>query len=776
MKNKNYTVVGMHCASCANTIERALNKNEEIDAKVNLATEKVNVSFNEKKYDFTKLKKIVQDAGYDILEDISEEEKVALYDDKIKNKEKKLKISIISAIPLLYISMGHMMGFYLPDIINPSVNPFNFAISQLILTIPIVYAGNEFFIQGFKQLLKRSPNMDSLVGVGSAAAIIYSIYVTYLIVADPSQGHHYAMELYYESAAVIITLILLGNLIEIKTKGKTSSAIKKLMDLQPKKVKLLKNGEEIETDIEHIKANDIVVSYPGDKIPVDGIIVNGTTSIDESMITGESIPVDKNVNDKVIAGSINKQGNIQIKTTEVGNNTVLSQIIQLVENAQGSKAPISRMADIVTGYFFPIVITIAILTGVFWYIGTKDIGTAMTFFISVLIIACPCSLGLATPTSIMVGTGKGAENGILIKSGEALETASKIDTVVFDKTGTITVGKPSLTDFILLNDNFEETDEIVLENIVLKKSDLLYLVGKVEKKSEHPLARAIVEGAKSTEGNLNFGEVKEFKSITGYGITGDIDLVNENDAINLNVQIGNRKLMNKINVDLNKIEDIYEKLSIEGKTPMFVALNGKLAGIVAVSDTVKESSRHAIERLNKMGITTIMLTGDNENTAKAIAKITGIKEVIAEVLPNEKADKIKKLQEKSKFVSMVGDGINDAPALAQSNIGIAIGNGTDIAIESADIVLIKSDLQDVSKAIELSKATIINIKENIFWAFIYNIIGIPIATGIFYALFNGIRLNPMVAALAMSFSSVSVVLNALRLQKFSPSTFARAKK
>lgn len=739
MKNSTFNVTGMSCASCARTVENALNKNEDIKASVNIATEKVNIEYDENKYNFEKIKKIVENSGYGLVEILSEEEKMQMYEDKIKSLRNKLILAAVFAIPLMYISMGHMMGIHLPDIVNPKKNAAIYSIVQLLLTIPVVYAGKDFFIHGFKNLVRKSPTMDSLIAMGASAAIIYSLYATYMtITVDPE----YHMNLYFESAGTIITLILLGKLLEARTKGQTSSAIKKLIGLQPKKAKIIENGAEKEVLIENIKVGDIIVVKPGEKIAVDGKIVNGNTSVDESMITGESIPVSKNPGDKVIGGSINKNGSIQFEATEIGKDTVLSQIIKLVEEAQGSKAPISRMADIVAGYFVPIVIAIATVTGIIWFISGSGLTAALTFFISVLVIACPCALGLATPTSIMVGTGKGAENGILIKSGEALETAHKIKTVVLDKTGTITKGKPVLTDLKVYN-NFDG-------------NEILQLAASAENNSEHPLAEAIVNGAK--ERNVEFKQYDKFRAMPGYGIRVTID--------DKEIQIGNRKLMASRKISTEAAEKDYEILSNEGKTPMFISVNNELAGLIAVADVVKETSKGAIERMHKLGLKVIMLTGDNEKTAKYIAKEVGIDSVIAEILPFQKSEEVKKLQEAGEFVAMVGDGINDSPALAQANVGIAIGSGTDVAIESADIVLIRNDLNDVAGAIALSKATITNIKENLFWAFFYNVIGIPFAAGIFYAFFNGPKLDPMIAAFAMSLSSVSVLMNALRLKFF----------
>ena len=739
MAEKNYTVTGMSCASCANAVEKALNKNNDINASVNFATEKLNIEYDEKKYNFDKIRKIVESAGYGLAEDMTEDKKVELYQEKITSLKNRLILAVIFVVPLLYISMGHMLGAVLPEFLNPKVNPLNFALAQFVLTLPIIYAGRDFFLHGFKNLVRKSPTMDSLIAIGATAAVLYGIYATFRIVTVDPEAH---MDLYYETAGTIITLILFGKLLEAKTKGQTSSAIKKLIGLQPKKAKIIENGAEKEVLIENLKVGDIVIVKPGEKIAVDGRIVEGATSIDESMLTGESLPVSKKVGDKVVGGSINKNGSIRFEATEIGKNTVLSQIIKLVEEAQGSKAPISRMADIVSAYFVPIVIGIAIITGIAWFLSGSGLVTALSFFIAVLVIACPCALGLATPTSIMVGTGKGAENGILIKSGEALETAHKIKTVVFDKTGTITKGKPVLTDLIAYGKYNE--------------NELLKIAASVENDSEHPLAEAIVNKAK--ERNIEIKPYEKFRAMPGYGIRAIFE--------GKEVQIGNRKLMEnrKINVEISQKD--YDILLNEGKTPMYISIDNELAGLVAVADVIKETSKEAIEKLKKMGIKTIMLTGDNEKTAKFIAKQVGIDDVISEVLPYQKSQKVKELQEKDEFVAMVGDGINDSPALAQANVGIAIGNGTDVAIESADIVLIRNDLRDVAGAIALSKATIANIKENLFWALFYNVLGIPFAAGIFYAFFNGPKLDPMIAAFAMSFSSVSVLGNALRLKFF----------
>nr|WP_330390749.1 copper-translocating P-type ATPase [Caminicella sporogenes] len=630
-----------------------------------------------------------------------------------------------------------MIGLPIPKIINPEFYPLNFALVQIILTIPVVIAGNKFYIIGFKSLFKGSPNMDSLIAVGTSAAMAYGAFATYKI----ANGYHeYAMDLYFESAAVIISLIMLGKYLETRSKGKASEAIKKLMGLQPKTATVIYEDEEVIIPIEEVEVGDVILVKPGEKIPVDGIVVEGHSSVDESMLTGESMPVEKNVGDKVVGASINKHGILKFKATRVGKDTALAQIIKLVEEAQGSKAPIAKLADIISGYFVPIVMSIAVISGLLWYINGAQLVFALTIFISVLVIACPCALGLATPTAIMVGTGKGAELGVLIKSGVALETAYKIDTVVFDKTGTITEGEPKVTDIITRGNYSEE--------------ELLQMAATAEKGSEHPLGEAIIREAEDRK--ISLLKLDKFYAVPGQGIEVEI-------KGNI-ILLGNEKLMRNKNIDITLKEEA-NKLAVEGKTPMYIAINSKLEGIIAVADVVKENSRKAIEKLHEMGIKVAMITGDNKKTAEAIAKEVGIDVVLAEVLPEDKANEIKKLQEKGKKVAMVGDGINDAPALAQADIGIAIGSGTDVAMESADIVLMKSDLLDVVTAIKLSKSTIRNIKQNLFWAFAYNTAGIPLAAGLFYA-FGGPKLNPMFAAAAMSLSSVSVVTNALRLKKF----------
>lgn len=738
---KTLKIQGMTCASCSKAVERACKKLDGvIAANVNLATEKLTIEFESDKIRLSEIKKAIEKAGYTPLNDdlnIDEDKERKVKEEK--SLYKRFIFSAIFTVPLLIISMGSMIGLELPKIINPTDSPFNFALIQFILTTFVIFIGKKFFKVGFKSLIKGSPNMDSLISIGTLSSYGYSIYAMFEIYF--SGNHHIAHnKLYFESAAVILTLITLGKYLEAKTKGKTSEAIKTLMGLSPKTATVEKDGQEQSISIDDVEVGDIIIVKPGEKLPVDGVIINGSTSIDESMLTGESIPVEKNIDDNVIGASINKNGLIKYRATRVGKDTALSQIIKLVEDAQGSKAPIARLADIVSGYFVPIVIALAFLSSIVWYFFKGDVVFSLTIFISVLVIACPCALGLATPTAIMVGTGKGAELGVLFKNGSALEETHKIQTIVFDKTGTITEGKPKVTDIITKD---------------IDKDELLMFAASSEKGSEHPLGEAIVLEAENRA--ITLKELTTFKAIPGQGILSTIE--------DKTVLLGNEKLMNENNIDIQDFDDSFEKLASEGKTPMFIAINNNLVGIIAVADTVKKNSKSAIEKLHKMGIKVAMLTGDNKKTADAIAKQVGIDIVISEVLPNEKSEQVKKLQNENKKIAMVGDGINDAPALAQADIGIAIGSGTDVAIESADVVLMRSDLMDVPTAIELSKKTILNIKENLFWAFAYNTLGIPVAMGIWYAL-GGKLLNPMIAALAMSLSSVSVLLNALRLKSF----------
>lgn len=737
LKNYSLKVEGMTCSACANRVERVTKKADGVrDSSVNFASEKLNITLDENKISINEVKSIVEKAGYKLIVD----EKKDLKEKDIPQYKKlwyRFILSVVFTIPLLIISMGHMVGMHLPQAIDPMISPLNFAITQLALTIPVMVIGYKFYIVGFKNLFKLSPNMDSLIAIGTSAAVIYGFFAIYKI----NMGNHdYAMHLYFESAAVILTLITLGKYLEAVSKGKTSEAIKKLMGLAPKTANIIRNDKELIVPIEEVMVGDIVIVKPGEKLPVDGEVVEGNTSIDESMLTGESLPVEKNIGSKVVGASINKTGFIKYRATKVGDDTALAQIIKLVEDAQGTKAPIAKLADVISAYFVPVVISLAIISALGWYISGESTIFSLTIFISVLVIACPCALGLATPTAIMVGTGKGAENGVLIKSGEALETAYKIQTIVFDKTGTITEGKPKVTDIITRG---------------LSEDEILTLAASAEKGSEHPLGEAIVRAAE--ERDIKLKDIDNFNAIAGHGIEVEIQ--------GKNILLGNKKLMIDRNIDLDIFEEKSNKLAEEGKTPMFLSINNDLEGIIAVADTVKVNSKKAIEAIHNMGIKVAMITGDNERTAKAIAREVGIDIVLAEVLPEDKANEVKKLQEGNKKVAMVGDGINDAPALVQSDIGIAIGSGTDVAMESADIVLMKSDLVDVIKAIQLSKSTINNIKQNLFWAFAYNVLGIPIAMGILH-IFGGPLLNPMIAAGAMSLSSVSVLLNALRLKNF----------
>lgn len=750
-KQIQFPIGGMSCAVCAKRVEKAISELEGVaDVNVNFAAEKAFVTYNPQKVRPSAMKEAVLKAGYQPLENKgagAEDEDRKRREKEINTMKKKFIAAAIFAFPLLYIAMVPMIKFVsLPGakmLDGLMMNyPLFYALLEFFLTVPVICVGYRFYTVGFKSLFQKSPNMDSLIAVGTTAAVAFSLYNTFQIAKGNFQAVH---SLYFESAGVIITLILLGKMLEAVSKGKTGEVIKKLMGLAPKTAFVIQNGAETEIPVEEVEIGDIIIVKPGSKIPVDGVVIEGHTAIDESMLTGESMPVDKKAGDKVYAASLNTTGTVKFRAEKVGSDTALAQIIKLVEQAQGSKAPIAKLADIVAGYFVPAVIAIAVASGIAWFIGTRDFKFALTIFISVLVIACPCALGLATPTAIMVGTGKGAENGILIKSGEALETAHKINAIILDKTGTITEGKPSVTDLICASNFTQEK--------------LLQLAASAEKNSEHPLGQAIVRGAQ--EKSLALLEAENFNSITGQGIEAQI--------AGLSVFVGNRKMMEEKNISVKELEKDADKLAEEGKTPVFVATDGQPAGIVAVADVVKKSSRAAIESLHKMGIEVAMITGDNKKTAEAIARQVGIDRVLAEVLPQDKAFEVKKLQQEGRKVAMVGDGINDAPALAQSDIGIAIGSGTDVAMESADIVLMHSDLTDVPTAILLSKKTIRNIKQNLFWAFGYNTIGIPVAAGVLY-LFGGPLLNPMLAAAAMSLSSVSVLTNALRLKRFKAPT------
>lgn len=743
-EKKEYKLSGMTCAACAMTVEMAVKDLETVeDVSVNLATERLSL-LPKAGFDSQQVLDAVAEAGYQAEEkgkdrpsDVSEE--AAIKAQELERKKQQLLILLTTALPLLYISMGSMVGLPLPSFLDHMKHPLVFVLSQLLLTLPAVWIGRGFYQRGFRNLIKRHPNMDSLIAVGISAAFLYSLYS----VSQVFLGHHaFVHQLYFESVAVIIALVLLGKYLESSAKGKTSQAIQSLLELVPSQATVIRYGEAVTIDTEDIRVGDIIRIKPGERMPVDGLVMEGQTFVDESMMTGESVPIEKKVGDTITSATINQNGSIDYQATRVGSDTTLAQIVRLVEEAQGSKAPIAALADKISLYFVPIVLSLATLSALGWYfLAGESLSFSLSIFIAVLVIACPCALGLATPTAIMVGTGKGAENGILIKSGQALEAAYQLDTIVLDKTGTITVGKPSLTDLLPLS--------------AFNRSDLLQLIASAEQHSEHPLAQAILEAAQQEE--LDLLPVSHFEAMVGRGLSAQVE--------GKQLLVGNESLMKEKNIDSSVFQEQLLELSQEGKTAMFVAVDGQLAGILAVADEMKSSSLKAVQELQSMGLEVIMLTGDREETATAIAQKAGIQKVIAGVLPDGKATAIKNLQEAGKKLAMVGDGINDAPALVQADVGIAIGSGADVAIESADVVLMHSDLQDVVKAIKLSQATIRNIKENLFWAFAYNTLGIPIAMGLLH-LFGGPLLNPMLAGLAMSLSSVSVVANALRLGRF----------
>lgn len=740
MMKQIFKVEGISCAACVNRIEKAVNSLDGIKkGSVNFSNKTLLTEFDESKISIEQIKNKVKNAGYEAIEIENYSSKDSLK--RLNELKKRLILSLIFTLPLLIISMGSMAGLKLPAIIDHMKNPMGFALIQVILSIPVMIVGYKFYISGIKNLFKLSPNMDSLVSIGTLSAFIYGLYSLSRIMAG---DHSYAMNLYFESVAVILTLVTLGKFMEEKSVGKTSQAIEKLVGLTPDKATVLINGEEKEVLLSEVKVGDTVVIKPGSRLPVDGKIIFGQSSIDESMLTGESIPNFKKEGDSVVAGSINKSGYFRYEVTKVGDDTTLSQIIKLVEEAQGSKVPIAKLADKVAGVFVPTVIALAIIAFLFWFIKGEEISFCLTIFVSVLVIACPCALGLATPTAIIVSMGKSASNGILFKNGEALEILSNVDTVVFDKTGTITKGELSITDIVSFCDMSED--------------ELLTLAASGEKNSEHPLSNIIVKTA--SDKGFKLYEINNFDSIQGKGIK----FVYNGEKI----LIGNKRLLEENNLELSgERKEKSDKILSEGKTAMYVFNENKLLGIIAVLDTIKDDSKQAMEILKTLNIDTFMISGDNEMTAKAIAKEVGIANVMAEVLPEDKANEVNKLQQKGKKVAMVGDGINDAPALAKADVGVAIGNGSDIAIESADVVLIKDSLLDMASAISLSRATLKNIKMNLFWAFGYNTLGIPVAMGLLH-LFGGPLLNPMIAALAMSFSSVSVVTNALRLRKFKP--------
>ena len=755
MKQK-FDVIGMSCSSCSAHVEKNVSKLDGVaSVNVNLLSNNMVVEYDDAILSANDIIKVVVDAGYDAR--LSEEDKSQTVkggskentiDKEISDMKMRLIVSFIFLIPLMYISMGHMLNLPIPRFLVGTHNAVSFALMQFLLTIPVILVNRNYYIGGFKSLFRGAPNMDSLIAIGSGAALAYGVFAIFRIgyglgIGDVGIVNSYSSDLYFESAAMILALITLGKFLETRSKGKTSEAITKLMDLSPKTAFVERDGQEIEIPVEDVVIGDIIIVRPGQNIPVDGVIIEGKSSVDQSALTGESIPVEKNIGDKVITATINKTGFFKFRAEKVGDDTTLSQIIKLVEEASSSKAPISKLADRISGVFVPIVISIAIIATIVWMLVGQPFEFALSIGIAVLVISCPCALGLATPVAIMVGTGQGAVNGILIKSAESLEITHLIDTVVLDKTGTITQGEPVVTDIIPIDG--------------ITKDELLRIAGSIEKPSEHPLADSVVK--KVAEIGLELDEVQGFEAISGKGVVGSID--------GKKYISGNLAMMKENGIDITTLKSDADVLADNGKTPLYFASDEKLLGIIAVADVVKPTSADAIKELKNMGVDVVMLTGDNAKTAEAIRKQLDIDRVVAEVLPQDKESEIRSIQAEGKRVAMVGDGINDAPALARADVGIAIGAGTDIAIESADIVLMKSDLQDVVTAIELSNATIRNIKQNLFWAFFYNSLGIPLAAGVFYSVL-GWKLNPMFAAAAMSLSSIFVVTNALRLKLFKP--------
>lgn len=750
MKTEVYNIEGMSCAACSSAVERVTRKLAGVEqSSVNLTTAKMTITYDEAVVTPQMITDKVERAGFyaslaaaerDLMKE--EEELHAKQEESLKSSFRRLVTAICFAVPLLYIAMGHMVpgGLPLPKIIDMYENPLNFTLIQLALTVPVLICGKKFYTGGFRALFKGNPNMDSLVALGTGSAFLYSLVKTVQVFTDPMAAH----QLYYESAAVVVTLVMLGKYMEGRSKGKTSEAIRKLMELAPDTAILIENGMEHEVATNTVAVGQHILIKPGSRIPLDGIVVKGSSSVDESMLTGESIPVEKEAGSELIGGSVNYNGAMEIEVTRVGGDTTLSKIVRMMEDAQGKKAPISKLADRVAGYFVPVVMVIAVVSALLWAVlGGEDLSFVLTIFVSVLVIACPCALGLATPTAIMVGTGVGAGHGILIKSGEALEIGHKVDTVVLDKTGTITEGKPKVTD-IRPGSGFSE-------------EELLKIAASCEQIAEHPLGDAIVEYARNRELPLYEAPTHQFESITGKGIK---TLLNGREVL-----IGNKKLLEQNGVS-EEFSDFYEAadtMAMEGKTPMYVAVDKMAAGVIGVADTIKETSVKAVEELKSMGIEVYMLTGDNRRTAEYIGWQAHIDHVISDVLPTDKMKIISDLQDEGKTVMMVGDGINDAPALVQADLGAAIGSGSDIALESGDMVLMKSDLMDVCRGLRLSRATIRNIKQNLFWAFFYNSLGIPVAAGLLH-LFGGPLLSPMIGGFAMSLSSVCVVGNALRLR------------
>lgn len=739
-------VNGMTCAACSATVERVVSKLQGVqNANVNLAAETLSLDYDPAEVSLQQVVGAVAEAGYQAVLPVEStienelERKKAHKARRLQNLKSRFFISAILTVPLLFLSMGPMLGLKLPAFLDPAVNPLNNALAQLLLTTPVVIMGWSCYVNGFRNLVKLHPNMDSLIAIGTGSACLYSLYSLMQITRGQT---HFVHSLYFESAAVVLTLITLGKFMEARATSKTSEAIQKLMALSPKKARVNRNGQEVEIDASQVLVGDEVVVRPGESFPVDGVLVKGSTSVDESMLTGESLPVEKTPGDIITGASMNINGAVQFRATRVGKDTALAQIIRLVEDAQGTKAPIAKSADKISGIFVPIVIALGVLATLGWVLIAKEsVEFGLTIFVAVMVIACPCALGLATPTALTVGMGKGAEYGVLIKNGDALENAQRVDMVLLDKTGTITEGKPAVTDVIPLVGQSEQ--------------DLLALAGAAEKGSEHPLGKAILRAAEAND--LILPEVSGFMALPGSGVMVSI----EGETL----RIGNQKMLEQFLSLGEDAQKVAQDLANDGKTPMFVALENKLVGIIAVADTVKPDSKAAIDQLHKMGIQVAMVTGDNRRTAEAIGRDLGVDQVFSEVLPDQKAGIVSQLKCQGRFVAMVGDGINDAPALASSEVGIAIGAGTDVAIASADIVLMRSTLMDVPVAIDLSKKTLRNIKQNLFRAFVYNVIGIPIAMGVLH-LFGGPLLNPMIAGAAMSLSSVSVVTNALRLRGY----------
>ena len=757
MKKETYDVTGMSCAACSSRVEKAVARQSGVQqVSVNLLKNSMVVEYDESALSSAQIVAAVEQAGYGAS--LHEKPGAAVPAAKgggqgglsaaqqaYRGMKKRLALSLVFTVPLFYLSMGHMMGWPLPGCFLGTENALVFAFTQFLLLLPIVFLNRQYYIGGAKALIQRAPNMDSLIALGSGAAIVYGIYAIYRIgigfgQMDMDTVHTYMMELYFESAGTILTLITMGKTMEARAKGKTSEAITKLMDLAPKTATVERDGTERVIPAAEVQPGDVLIVRAGESVPVDGVVLEGASAVDESALTGESIPVEKQAGDAVIGATINKSGYFKMRATKVGDDTALSQIVRLVDEATSSKAPIAKLADKVSGVFVPVVIAIAVIAALAWLLTGHSVEFSLSVGISVLVISCPCALGLATPTAIMVGTGRGAANGILIKSAEALETAHSVNTVVLDKTGTITQGKPVVTDVLTLG---------------TERDELLTVAASLEKRSEHPLAEAIASEAEKEQ--LTLLPVEHFEQIPGQGLCAAVD--------GRNCLAGNRRMMEANGISGDPLFSRGEALAEDGKTPLYFAREGRLLGLIAVADVVKPTSAQAVAELSAMGIEVVMLTGDNERTAEAIRRQVGVDRVVAEVLPQDKEREIRRLQEGGKKVAMVGDGINDAPALARADVGIAIGAGTDVAIESADIVLMRSDLLDVSTAVQLSRAVIRNIKQNLFWAFFYNAIGIPIAAGVFYPAFH-LKMNPMLGALAMSFSSVFVVSNALRLRWF----------